>query len=96
VVINQGDTHITTPPVSVQPAAVHLEHRQEAQAAPNVEVRVDAVMPEQAAPVVEVNVELPSETTMHIASMPTRRTRSVVERNLAGEITKAEQIETDA
>jgi lambda family phage portal protein len=96
VVINQGDTHITTPPVSVQPAAVHIENRQEAQAAPNVEVRVDAVMPEQAAPVVEVNVELPSETTMHIASMPTRRTRSDVERNLAGEITKAEQIETDA
>ena len=96
ITIHQGDTHIAPAAVTVQPAAITVENRQEAQAAPNVEVRVEAIMPEQPAPTVEVTVEQPAEMTMHVASMPNRRTTSGVERNLAGEIIKTEQIETDA
>lgn len=82
-------THVAAP-------SVNVENRQEAQAAPNVEVRVEAVMPEQAAPIVEVHVEQPDELTMHVASMPDRVTTSDVARNMAGEITKATQTERDA
>jgi hypothetical protein len=64
--------------------------------APNVEVRVEALMPEQPAPVTEVTVEMPAELTMHVASMPDRVTTSDVARNMAGEITKATQTERDA
>jgi lambda family phage portal protein len=102
ITIHQGDTHVAPAAVQIDnhlPAAqtsVLVENRQEAQAAPNVEVRVEAIMPKQTVPVVEVNVELPDEMTMNVASMPARRTTSSVERNLAGEIERTEQIETDA
>jgi lambda family phage portal protein len=84
--------------IVVQPAAAPIvEIRNEIitppAAAPNVEVHVEAIMPEQAAPVVEVNVQTPDEIS--IKSMPARVTTSEVERNMAGEITSAQQVEKD-
>jgi lambda family phage portal protein len=84
--------------IVVQPAAAPVvEIRNEIitppAAAPTIEVHVEAIMPEQAAPVVEVNVQTPDE--IHIKSMPARVTTSDVERNLAGEITRAQQVEKD-
>lgn len=100
VVVNQAPITVNTPEIRVdnhQPAPVtHVAITQEAQAAPTVEVRAELVLPEQPAPVVEVTVEMPAETTTHIASMPTRRTKSEVDRNMAGEIVRAEQVESDA
>lgn len=93
VTIHQGDVHVapaavevraeaSPPVVTIQPAAV--------------EVRVDAILPEQPAAVVEVNVEMPDHMRMDIASMPVRKTTSAIERNMAGEIVKSTQLETDA
>ena len=100
VTINQA-------PINVAPAEVRIDNhlpapvtaveiRQEAQAAPNVEVRAELVLPEQPAPNIEVRVEQPAELTMHIASMPVRKTTSAIERNMAGEIVKSTQLEADA
>jgi hypothetical protein len=82
--------------VNVQPAAVQVDV-----AAPsvtvepaNVECRVEAIMPAQDAPVVEVNVEMPDE--FRIASLPTRESSTRIERNGAGEIIQSTQVESDA
>lgn len=76
------DVHVdvAAPQVTVEPAAV--------------EVRAELVLPEQAAPVVEVNIEMPEE--LRIASLPTRKTTTDIKRNGAGEIIESSQIETDA
>lgn len=94
----QIDNHLPAPEVRVDVASadVHVDV-----AAPNVtiepaavECRVDAYMPEQPAPVVEVNVELPDE--MRIAAMPTRETTSRVKRDANGNIIETTQTERDA
>lgn len=62
-------------------------------AAPEVEVHVEAVMPEQAAPVVEVTVQTPDE--IRLASMPARVTTTSVGRDAAGNIKSSTQLEKD-
>jgi lambda family phage portal protein len=92
-----GDTHVAAPAVQIDnhlPApSVTIENRQDAQAAPTVEVHVEAIMPEQPAAVVDVTVEMPDE--LRITAMPTRETTSTVERNQSGEITRTTQTEQD-
>jgi lambda family phage portal protein len=87
-----GDT------ITVEPAQVRAEITTPAPvvnvAAPNVDVRVEALMPEQPAPIVEVKVETPDHIT--IEAMPERITRTEITRDHNGNITKSQQIETDA
>jgi hypothetical protein len=71
---------VAAPRVTVEPAAI--------------EVRVDAIMPEQAAPVVEVNVEMPDE--LRIASLPERVTTTTVTRDTNNNIASSKQTEKDA
>lgn len=71
---------VAAPVVNIEPAAV--------------EVRVDAIMPEQPAPVVEVQVDMPDE--MKIAALPTRETTSSVTRDANGNIIATTQMERDA
>lgn len=61
--------------------------------APAVDVRVEAVMPEQPAAIVEVNVEVPD--TLRIAALPARVTTTEIERNAAGDIVSSQQVEVD-
>jgi lambda family phage portal protein len=97
---------VTTPEVrndiNVQPAAAPLVEVKNEITTPapvvNVESRVEAVMPDQAAPVVNVNVEavMPDELKTAITSMPKRKTTSAIKRNDANEITSTTQTEQDA
>lgn len=96
--IKAGNTQIENHPPAVQidnhlPApSVTVENRQDAQAAPNVEVHVEAVMPEQPAAVVEVTVEQPpAEVNVHL---PDRQTVTTFTHNHAGDIVAATQTET--
>jgi hypothetical protein len=74
--LHAGATHITTPEVR-NDITVHRRCRRardpqrytvQAAAAPSVEVKVEALMPEQPAPQIDVHVELPDE--LRIASLP--------------------------
>lgn len=73
---------VAAPQVTVEPAAV--------------EIRAELVLPEQPAPAVEVNIDMPEELRMAITAMPERRTDTAIERNLAGDIVKSTQTERDA
>lgn len=62
----------------------------------NVEAHFEARLPEQPAPVVEVNVEMPDEMKMTVTSLPDRKTTTDIKRNGAGEIVESAQLERDA
>jgi hypothetical protein len=101
--------HNAPPAIHLTQGEVRTEVTVEPAAAPNVEVRnaittpepvvnveahFEARMPEQPAPVVEVNVETPD--TLHIASLPARRTTTDIVRDPAtGDIISSDQIEAD-
>jgi hypothetical protein len=63
-------------------------------AAPEVTVEFEARMPEQAAPVIEVNVDMPDE--MRIVGMPERATTTTIKRDIGGNIVESTQVEKDA
>ena len=103
-----ADTHVHLPPppeirneINVAPAAAPVVNVAAADvpvvnvAAPSVECRVEALMPEQPAPTIEVKVELPAEQKMQITALPPRETKTRIERNGAGEIVTSSQIEAD-
>jgi ribosomal protein L12E/L44/L45/RPP1/RPP2 len=84
--------------IVVQPAAAPVvEIRNEITApAPVVEVHVEAIMPEQPAPQIDVTVELPDELRMAITAMPDRITTSAIARDpSSGNITATTQTEKD-
>ena len=63
-------------------------------AAPEVEVRVEAIMPEQ--PVTHVHNEINMPDELRIAAMPDRITRTEIQRDSLGNITQSTQREADA
>ena len=103
VTIHQGAVNVAPAEVRVDVPAgpapvVHVaapEVRIDVQPA---EVRVEAVMPAAAAPVVNVNVEavMPDTMRTEITALPARETQSRVERDGKGNISRTTQIETDA
>ena len=106
ITVNQAPVTVNTPDVrnaiTVQPAAAPTVEVTNEITTPtpvvNVESRVEAVMPAQEAPVVNVSVEavMPDKSEVTIVAMPERETTSGVERNSAGEIVKTTQVEKDA
>ena len=83
--------------IVVQPAAAPVvEIRNEITTpAPVVEVHVEAIMPEQPAPQIDVTVEMPDELRMAITAMPDRITTSAIARDAGGNIVTTTQTETD-
>lgn len=75
------------------PPSVTVNMAQPEQPAPIVNVNV----PEQPAPVVTVNMEAPELPPVEVnVNLPPRKTETTVERDMAGNIVRATQIETDA
>lgn len=86
--IKTGDTHVTLPEIKAGDTNITL---------PEGLVQLEAVLPEVKAGDVIINVPpAPEEVTMHVASLPVRETRSTIERDAAGNITKSTQTERDA
>jgi HK97 family phage portal protein len=99
-VVNVGETVVNLPEQAPPVVNVTVE-KQDAPivnvTVPETNIIVEAVMPEQAAPVVyNNNVVNADSMKMEIVSMPDRVTTSVVERDAAGNITKAQNLERDA
>ena len=101
--VRAGDVHVAAPEVHnhLPPAAapdIHAHFEATMPAAADVNVTVEAVMPEQPAPVVNVAgpvVNMPAQSEMRITAMPDRQTTSEVVRDRAGNIITTTQTETD-
>lgn len=101
--VNIGETRIENHPPETRIENHLPETRIENHVPPSVinvaapDVRIDAIMPEQDAPVVNVNVEavMPDEMKMAISAMPDRETSTIVVRDQNGNITSSKQVERD-
>lgn len=88
--------HIAAPDPT--PVEIRNEIIEREQAAPVVNVEVEAVMPAQEAPQVEVHVEavMPDEIRTAIVSQPERVTTTEITRDTLGNIKTSKQTEKDA
>jgi lambda family phage portal protein len=88
--------HIAAPDPT--PVEIRNEIHEREQAAPIVNVEVEAVMPAQEAPQVEVHVEavMPDEIRTAIVSQPERVTTTEITRDTLGNIKTSKQTEKDA
>lgn len=88
VTIHQGDIHVAPAAVSVEPAQVTVENRQEAQAAPTVTIHNHV----EAGPVTLEATIQPADVSV---TLPPRRQTTQVTTNDRGEITGSETLERD-
>ncbi len=96
ITVEQPDITVEAPVVNIAPPAVTVEAPVVNIAPPEVTANFEAIMPEQATPVVNLinNVEqAPVEVSVNL---PTRKTETTIVRDAAGQMTKATQIERDA